>query len=545
MATGLFREIRAPDKKSEPIELLSEAPFFIHVRKPPDFRARSAYRSDMALNASHCYRAVLARDARYDGRFFTCVKTTGIYCRPICPARPPKLEHCIFVPTAAAAQEAGYRPCLRCRPESSPDLDAWRGTSATVSRALRLIESGALDDGDVASLADRLQIGERHLRRLFRQHIGAAPVTVAQTRRVLRAKQLIHQTDLSMIQIALASGFGSVRRFNETFQQLYDRPPSQLRRHASLPSPSPRISLLLPYQAPYDWESMLRFLRVRAIGGLEFVTAGSYSRVIEIGDVPGSITVSNAPEQSALRAIVRFPRLSALPVIIARIRRMFDLSADPAAIAAALSGEASLAPLVSARPGLRLPGGWDGFEIAVRAILGQQITVKGATDLATRIVSALGDPIAANADLPNLTHAFPRPGRFEIAALARIGMPESRAAALAHVASAIIADPRMFDPRRDLDQAVASLRTLPGIGEWTAQYIAMRALGESDAFLAADVGILRKLARNGRRPTPKEALALAERWRPWRAYAMLHLWMADPDRSDLSPTKGTDHALAT
>src|SRR5207302_4299055 len=208
----------------------------------------------MDLNPSVCHRAVLARDARYDGRFFTCVKTTGIYCRPICPARPPKLENCIFVPTAAAAQAAGFRPCLRCRPESSPDLDAWRGTSATVSRALKLIESGALDGGDMASLAERLEIGERQLRRLFRQHIGAAPVTVAQTRRVLLAKQLIHQTDLSMIEVALASGFGSVRRFNETFQHLYQRPPGELRRRRTTTSAAPEISLLLPYRPPYDWE---------------------------------------------------------------------------------------------------------------------------------------------------------------------------------------------------------------------------------------------------------------------------------------------------
>src|SRR6201986_1937424 len=213
----------------------------------------------MELKPAVCYRAVQARDARYDGRFFTCVKTTGIYCRPICPARPPKLENCTFVPTAAAAQAAGYRPCLRCRPESSPDLDAWRGTSATVSRALKMIEGGALDEGDVASLAERLEIGERQLRRLFGYHIGAAPITVAQTRRVLLAKQLIHQTDLPMIQVALASGFGSVRRFNETFQRLSNRPPSELRRRTTAASASPEISLLLPYRPPYDWDAMIGF----------------------------------------------------------------------------------------------------------------------------------------------------------------------------------------------------------------------------------------------------------------------------------------------
>src|SRR6476660_3859902 len=237
----------------------------------------------MELDPAVCYRAVRARDIRYDGRFFTCVKTTGIYCRPICPARPPKLENCCFVPTAAAAQKAGFRPCLRCRPESSPDLDAWHGSSAIVSRALKLIEAGALDEGEVASLADRLEIGERQLRRLFRRHLGAAPITVAQTRRVLLAKQLIQQTDLSMIEVALASGFGSVRRFNETFQGLYNRPPGELRRRR-VTAITPGISLFLPYRPPYDWSTMIRFLETRAITGFEMVTRESYSRVIELSD---------------------------------------------------------------------------------------------------------------------------------------------------------------------------------------------------------------------------------------------------------------------
>lgn len=499
----------------------------------------------MKLNAASCYRAVLARDARYDGRFFTCVKTTGIYCRPICPARPPKAEHCVFVPTAAAAQEAGFRPCLRCRPESSPDLDAWRGTSATVSRALKLVEGGALDGDDVAALADRLDIGERHLRRLFRQHVGAAPVTVAQTRRVLLAKQLIHQTDLSMIDVAMASGFGSVRRFNETFQQLYHRPPSQLRRRSVVPSAVPEISLLLPYRPPYDWETMLRFLRARAIGGLEAVDGEAYSRVIELGGATGSITVSHDCDRSGLGVIVRFPDLKALPSIIARVRRMFDLSAEPKAIVRALSADPVLAPLIRARPGLRLPGGWDGFEIAVRAILGQQITVKGATQLATRIVSTFGDVVEQEDTPSGLTHAFPRPERFKEVSLMGAGMPRARAAALANVAAAIAADPRLFDPRRDLEQAVAELRGLPGVGEWTAQYIAMRALGESDAFLAGDVGVQRALARKGKRPTAEKVLARAESWRPWRAYAMLHLWMGEPQPSNSSTIKESSYAFST
>ncbi|HEX5243497.1 MAG TPA: AlkA N-terminal domain-containing protein [Tepidisphaeraceae bacterium] len=481
----------------------------------------------MKLDPAVCYRAVLARDARHDGRFFTCVKTTGIYCRPICPARPPKLQNCIFVSTAAAAQEAGYRPCLRCRPESSPDLDAWRGTSATVSRALKLIQSGALDENDVDDLADRLEIGQRHLRRLFRQHIGAAPVTVVQMRRVLLAKQLIHQTDLSMIDIAMASGFGSVRRFNETFDQLYGRPPSELRRRAATNgSSAPQVELLLPYRPPYDWEAMIRFLQVRAIAGAEVVTWDRYSRVIELGDAIGTIHVTHAPEHSALRVVVRFPKLSALSTMITRIRRMFDLSADPDAIAEVLSADPILAPLVKARPGLRVPGGWDGFEIAVRALLGQQITVKGATGLAGRIIAAIGTPIGDGADEYGLTHAFPRPERFKRSALTGLGIVQARAAALIEVAGAADRDPHLFDPRKDLEDAIAHLRKLPGIGEWTAQYIAMRAMGESDAFLAGDVAVQRAFATRGKRMTPAQLRARSQRWSPWRAYAVLHLWMA-------------------
>jgi len=499
----------------------------------------------MQFSPAICYRAVKARDVRYDGRFFTCVKTTGIYCRPICPARPPKLENCTFVATAAAAQEAGFRPCLRCRPESSPDLDAWRGSSATVSRALKMIETGALDEGDVASLAERLEIGERQLRRLFRRHIGAAPVTVAQTRRILLAKQLLQQTDLSMIEVALASGFGSVRRFNETFQHLYQRPPGELRRRTAAAPSSPEISLLLPYRPPYDWATMRRFLKARVIPGLEVVTVHSYSRVIELRGVTGTISVEHAPKESALRVAVRFPHLEALTAIIARIRRMFDLSAEPAAIAAALSSDPVLAPLVAARPGLRVPGAWDPFEIAVRAVLGQQVTLPAGTRLAGKVVAAIGTPVNLDIAIPGLTHSFPQPERFKTDLLAKLGMPRARAASLAAVAAAFVADPHLFDPRRDLKTAVARLRQLPGIGEWTAQYIAMRALGENDAFLAGDVALQRIAAGQGRRPDATQLLAHAERWRPWRAYAVLHLWMADAEKSLTKKRHENEPALAT
>ena len=494
----------------------------------------------MDLDPALCYRAVLARDARYDGRFFTCVKTTGIYCRPICPARPPKLANCIFVPTAAAAQSAGFRPCLRCRPESSPGVDAWRGTEATVSRALRLIESGAMDDGDVAALAERLQIGDRQLRRLFAKHVGAAPITVAQTRRVLLAKQLIHQTNLSMIDVAMASGFGSVRRFNETFQQMYARPPRELRRRASA-SPAPEISLLLPYRPPYDWDSMLRFLSARAIAGLEAVTGGTYSRVVEVGDALGSVSVSHEPDESALRVIVRLADLRVLPAIVARTRRVFDLSADPAAIATALSADPMLQPLLSVRPGLRVPGGWDGFETAVRAVLGQQITVKGATQILSRLVAALGPNLSERIGRSGLTHAFPRPQAFTPGALATLGITRARITALAGVASAAQRDPNLFEPRRDLAEAVDRLRELPGIGPWSAHYIAMRALGECDAFPAGDVGLQRRFALCGQPCSETALTSHAQRWRPWRAYAAVHLWLSD---GDAEPIARGDHSRA-
>ena len=497
----------------------------------------------MDVNPEVCYRAVQARDARYDGRFFTCVITTGIYCRPICPARPPQLKNCTFVPTAAAAQSAGYRPCLRCRPESSPELDAWRGTEATVSRALKLIETGALDDADITSLADRLGIGERQLRRLFSRHIGAAPITVAQTRRVLLAKQLIHQTDLSMIEIALASGFGSVRRFNETFQRMYNRPPSELRRRKTAGSPAPEITILLPYRPPYDWATMINFLKTRAITGLEVVTDESYIRAIEFDDIVGSIQVAHVPEHASLRVTVRIPRLNVLPTIIARIRRQFDLGAEPAAIASVLSADPVLAPLVAARPGLRVPGGWDGFEVAVRAVLGQQITVVGATKLATRIVSRLGTPIAEQTGQPGLTHVFPRPEQFSEQSLAGIGMPTARVNCLIALAEAARSEPRFFDPRSDLAETITHLRMVPGIGEWTAQYIAMRAIGESDAFLAGDVGLQSKFILHGRRPTADQLLARAESWRPWRAYATLHLWMSEAPSPHALLNKENRHAL--
>lgn len=495
----------------------------------------------MDLDGDACYRAICARDPRFDGRFFVGVKSTGIYCRPICPARTPKRENVSFYPSAAAAQGVGFRPCLRCRPETAPELGAWRGTSNTVARALSLIEAGALDGGDVEALAERLGVGERQLRRLFQQHLGASPIAVAQTRRVLLAKQLLHETELSMAEVAMASGFGSVRRFNETFRGLFGRPPGALRqsRGVTPAGPGGEVSVLLRYRPPYDWASMLSFFRARAIAGVEVVSGGEYARTIEVGGVAGTVSVRPAEGVDALRAIVRLPSLSALPFVIARLRRLFDLGADPIAIGAQLAEDPALAPLVAARPGLRVPGAWDGFELAVRAVLGQQISVAAAATLAGRLAFAHGEPLPslglASTEAPGgLTRLFPRSTRLASADLASLGLPSKRAAALVSLAAAAAADRLLFGVGRGLEEAVAGLRALPGVGEWTAHYIAMRELREPDAFPAADIGLMRALTdAEGERPSPDALLARAERWRPWRAYAAQHLWASDSERRDV------------
>ncbi|HEY6434850.1 MAG TPA: AlkA N-terminal domain-containing protein [Acetobacteraceae bacterium] len=499
----------------------------------------------MHLDRDACYRALTTRDARFDGQFFTAVRTTGIYCRPICPARAPKLENIIFMPSAAAAQAAGFRPCLRCRPETSPDLAAWHGTSSTVSRAMTLIATGALNNDDVDALAGRLGIGERQLRRLFQKHLGASPTAVAHTRRVLLAKQLITDTTLPMTEVALATGFGSVRRFNDTFQKLYGRPPRSLRRTTRGEAMDSAIILTLPFKPPYDWAAMVGFLGARAIRGVETLSDGVYARSIGLDGAVGSISVRPAAEPRALIAAIRFPVVTALPAIVARIRLMFDLGADPAVIGAHLAEDPVMAPLVAARPGLRVPGAWDGFELSVRGILGQQITVRAAQALAGKLVAAYGValPPTEDAGLTGLSHVFPSPERLaEAEDLATVlGMPRNRAASIVSLAKAAATDPRLFEPGRRLDEVIARLRALPGIGEWTAQYIAMRALHEPDAFPAADIGLLRAMATPQGRPTPAALLARAETWRPWRAYAALHLWASGP--SAKSATSGADQEL--
>ncbi|WP_374384949.1 AlkA N-terminal domain-containing protein [Dongia sp.] len=493
--------------------------------------------ADPGLDAALCYRALMTRDARFDGRFFVGVTSTGIYCRPICPAPGAKFENCCFYPSAAAAAEAGFRPCLRCRPETAPDTGAWLGTSNTVKRALALIAEGALDgeESSVETLAARVGVGERHLRRLFDIHLGASPISVAQTRRVHLAKQLIHETRLPMAEIALAAGFGSVRRFNETFRKLYQRGPSQLRQKKSGEATvaSTAITVRLRYRPPYDWPSILAFFAARAVPGLEEVSGGRYRRAIALGDHQGWIEIAHDGRHDSLVAAIHFPDLKALPAIIARIRRVFDLGADVEQIGAHLTRDPTLAPLIAERPGLRAPGGWDGFEMAIRAILGQQVTIGAARNLAAKLIALCGRELPPTLRLGSLTHTFPTPADLGTADLSSLGMPGARRETLRHMALAAAGDPDLFRAAGSIEETVARLRAIKGIGDWSAHYIALRVVREPDAFPASDIGILRGATpAGGQRPSPQALLQQAEKWRPWRAYAAQHLWAADDGESN-------------
>lgn len=470
-------------------------------------------------------RARLSRDPRFDGKFFIGVVSTGIYCRPVCPAAPSaQSRHTRYFPSAAAAREAGFRPCLRCRPEAAPGTPAWGGTSAVVGRALRLIQEGALDGQTVSEFAARLGLGARHLERLFSRHLGASPLTVAHTRRLHFAKRLIDESTLPMTEIALAAGFASLRRFNEAIRTAYAQPPRDLRRQAGA---KPRrgmaepIRLTLAYRPPYEWDRMLEFLALRAIDGVEKVDALSYARLVRTGDTHAEISVRRLPERNALELSVRGASAHRLLQVASAVRRMFDLSGDPDAVERTLGADRLLRPMVRRRPGLRIPGAWDPFECAVRAVLGQQVTVAGARTLAARLVRRFGQPVNGT---EGLTHLFPTVQALAAANLDGLGLTGARITALKALAQALACGRIGFD--RPAEQVIESLKRLPGIGDWTAQYIALRSLGEPDALPAADL-VLRRMAGNGKGLlSTQEMERRAERWRPWRGYAVMQLWCA-------------------
>jgi AraC family transcriptional regulator, regulatory protein of adaptative response / DNA-3-methyladenine glycosylase II len=473
----------------------------------------------MELDWRVCSRARLSRDARFDGKFFIGVLTSRVYCRSICPAPTAKEKNVRYYPSAAAAAEAGFRPCLRCRPECSPGTPAWLGTSNTVSRALRLIDESALQDGGVEGLAERLGVGSRHLRRLFLRHLGATPSAVAQTRRLHFAKKLIDETSLPMNEVALASGFGCVRRFNAGIRTVYHRTPTQLRRlmRQKVIQPENQYLFRLRFRPPYDWNGILSFLAPRATPGVELVEHGSYRRTISSAGDHGYFEVSLDEENHALVARVQFGNPRSLFRIVERIRAMFDLDADWTAIVEGLGTDPALADRLKAHPGLRVPGCWNGFELATRAILGQQVSVKGATTLAGRMVRTFGHPFHGAS---GLTHLFPTPEGLAKAKLASIGLPRARAETIQALACAVCDGRISFEGIVDSADFLSQLCEIPGIGKWTAQYVAMRALGEPDAFPCGDMGLLRALNLG----SPRELEKRGEGWRPWRAYAAMYLW---------------------
>jgi AraC family transcriptional regulator of adaptative response / DNA-3-methyladenine glycosylase II len=455
------------------------------------------------------------------------VKTTGVFCRPICPAIPPKERNVEYFPSAAAAAKAGFRACLRCRPECAPGTPGWKGAPTTVARALRLITDGGLENANVDRLAERLGIGARHLRRLFGEHLGASPAAVDRTRRLLSAKRLIDETDMTLTAVALSAGFRSVRRFNAAFLESYGRSPRELRRlrpaGASTPlncrsaSRFPRYSFQLRYRPPFDWDAFVGFLGPRAIPGIESVEAGAYRRTIELGGRTGWLQVQPG-RANALQLVIEFPEPAPILRIVARVRRMFDLDADPMLIDAHLAQDDLLEPLVTRRPGLRVPLAWDGFELGVRAILGQQVNVSAATTLAGRLVAASGRPVPQTGS--GLSHTFPSPHELARSGVAGIGLPRNRGEAVRLFASAVASGRISFDAGVDVDLFREHMLGIAGIGKWTAEYVALRGLGDPDAFPSTDLGLLRASGMK----TARELIRRAQTWRPWRAYAALHLW---------------------
>jgi AraC family transcriptional regulator of adaptative response / DNA-3-methyladenine glycosylase II len=472
-----------------------------------------------------CEQARLSRDARFDGLFFTAVSSTGIYCRPVCPAPAPKAENVTYYAAASAAEAAGFRPCLRCRPELAPGDGTWRRGDDVVARALKLIDTGLLADQPLSALAARVDVGERQLRRLFADRLGTSPIGVHATRRLLFAKQLLTETHLPVTDVAMAAGFGSLRRFNTVFKDTYRMAPRDLRKREPRQAAGEVLVLRLGYRPPYDFIAMLDFLRGRALPGVEHVDAASYARVVGPAQSPGWLRVSAWPKgEHALRLELRNIAPTGMLAVVERLRRMFDLDADPQAIATALRSDPRLRPLLRKRPGLRIPSGWDGFEIAIRAVIGQQVSVAAARTFTARLAQAFGEPMTGPLHSELHTHLFPTPQALVDADLTAIGLTRTRAATVRAVAQAVLDGRVDFDAGTTLEQFVERWTALPGIGPWTANYLALRGLGHPDAFPAEDLVLQKALPNDGTRLSARQLLARADRWRPWRGYAVLHLW---------------------
>jgi AraC family transcriptional regulator of adaptative response / DNA-3-methyladenine glycosylase II len=474
-----------------------------------------------------CYRALLARDTRFDGVFFTGVKTTGIYCRPVCTVKSPRASSCLFFPNAATAEAAGYRPCLRCRPELAPYALQQNLAYAVWQR----IAAGALNGGDLESLSAQVGLSSRQLRRVLLQHFGVTPIELAQTQRLLFAKKLLQETNLPMTELAFAAGFGSLRRFNALFDERYGMAPTAVRRATNKESKSgDALVLRLAYRPPFNWSEMLRYLAGRAIPGVEAIDTErqAYARSVRVDNAQGWLRVQHLPAKMQLELEVAPQLAPHLMFILSQVRTQFDLDANPEVIEAHLKQDPLLDAQLTMVPGLRVPGAFNVFELAVRAVLGQQVSVAGATTLSGRMVQRFGDPIETS--IADVTHHFPRAEILAAAStadVAQIGMPSTRADAIRNLAQFAVDGGLNVNPACSLQQAVEHLKGVRGIGEWTAQYIAMRALRFPDAFPAGDLG-LQKAAANtdtpGGRMTEKQLLARAATWAPWRGYAALVLW---------------------
>ena len=475
----------------------------------------------MTLDSHTCYRALKARDARFDGRFFVAVSSTRIYCRPVCTVKPPKRENCRFYPSAAAAETDGYRPCLRCRPELAPGNASVDAISRLAQAAASLMEDRTLDEAGLDSVAAQLGITDRHLRRAFGAEFGVSPVQFAQTQRLLLAKRLLTDTVLPLTEVAYASGFGSVRRFNALFKQRYRLQPGQLRRHATASAAADVLKFELSFRPPYDWPAVSAFLGARTIAGVESVEGNCYRRTARIAaggkEHRGWIEVALSQKKPALRVTVSASLAKALPPVLSRVKALMDLGCHPAEVAHALGA------MAKRHPGLRVPGAFDGFEVAVRAILGQQVSVAAARTVAGRFAAAFGDPIET--PFASLTTVFPTAksvADLPYGSIAQLGMPGARARTIVALSRAVADGELVLMPNADIEATLAQLRALPGVGEWTAQYIAMRSLAWPDAFPHTDLGVMKALGETDAR----RVLAAGETWRPWRAYAVMHLWQS-------------------
>ncbi len=476
---------------------------------------------EMTFDLESCYRALASRDPRFDGLLFVGVTSTGIYCRPVCTARPVRRENCRFFENAAAAEQSGFRPCLRCRPELAPGRSPVDAPGRTAARAVARIEAGALNDGPVDGLAASLGVSARQLRRLVEREYGVTPVELAQTRRLLLAKHLLTDSTLSMADVAFASGFASLRRFNKLFRDRYGLTPTGLRRRSGAPDPADAIVLELGYRPPIAWSALLDFLAARATPGVESVEGDRYRRTVAIGKHRGWIEVAPSTRASAVRVRIAPALARALAPLLARVRALFDLNAQPSILEAHLGADPVLGPVVARQPGLRVPGAIDGFEVALRAILGQQVSVAAATTIAGRIAAAFGEPVAT--PFPELTTLAPTAARLaetDDGALDGYGLTSARAVCVRTLATAVADGSLVLEAGADPDETVTRLEQLRGVGPWTAHYITMRALAWPDAFPHADL-VLRKALGD---VPPRVALERSQAWRPWRAYAAMHLW---------------------